>query len=319
MRAPGEAIGSVALECAMDELAHELGIDPLELRLRNEPALDPAKEIPFASRDLERCLREGAASFGWSGRHARPGSHRDARFLVGAGMATAIRPNILQQANARVRLGGNGQATAQLDMTDIGTGSYTVLTQIVAEELEIRSSASLSSSATATFRRPPARAAPSARRAPARRSRMRAGTSARPLSRPPATTRPRRFTAWQPIIFPLMENDLVQAALPTRSPTSCAGAASPSRRKAASRLALSTRSTPSIPTARISSRSASMPIRARRASGATAAPSPSRPHPQPQDRPLAAHRRRGLGNRHRAPRGERDGSAQRRLRQPRPC
>jgi xanthine dehydrogenase YagR molybdenum-binding subunit len=137
MRAPGDAIGSVALECAMDELAHELGMDPLELRLLNEPSLDPAKEIPFASRDLERCLREGAARFGWNERRVRPGSHRDGRFLVGTGMATAIRSNFLQPASARVRLGGNGQATAQLDMTDIGTGTYTILTQIVADELQI--------------------------------------------------------------------------------------------------------------------------------------------------------------------------------------
>lgn len=137
MRAPGEAIGSVALECAMDELAHELGMDPLELRLLNEPRLDPAKEIPFASRDLERCLREGAARFGWEKRHGRPGTQRDGRYLIGTGMAIAIRPNILQPANARVRIGGNGQAVAQLDMTDIGTGSYTILTQIVADELRI--------------------------------------------------------------------------------------------------------------------------------------------------------------------------------------
>lgn len=135
MRAPGEAIGTPTFEAALDELAEQLGLDPLELRLRNEPERDPGSGRPFASRDLERCLREGAERFGWADRPRRPRSRRDGRWLVGYGMASAIRPNLLMEASARVRLGSNGQVVCQLDMTDLGTGTYTILTQIAAEAL----------------------------------------------------------------------------------------------------------------------------------------------------------------------------------------
>lgn len=137
MRAPGEAIGTPTFEAALDELAVQLGLDPLELRLRNQPERDPGKGLPFASRDLERCLREGAGRFGWRDRPRRPRSRRDGRWLVGYGMAAAIRPNLLMESAARVRIGGNGQVVCQLDMTDLGTGSYTILTQIAAESLGV--------------------------------------------------------------------------------------------------------------------------------------------------------------------------------------
>lgn len=135
MRAPGEAIGTPTFEAALDELAEQLGLDPLELRLRNTPERDPGSGRPFASRDLERCLREGAERFGWRDRPRRPRSRRDGRWLIGYGMASAIRPNMLMEGSARVRLGGNGQVVCQLDMTDLGTGSYTILTQVAAETL----------------------------------------------------------------------------------------------------------------------------------------------------------------------------------------
>ena len=131
MRAPGEAVGLLALECAMDELAEKLGIDPIELRLRNEPAEDPERKIPYSTRNLVACLREGAARFGWNERGA-PGSRTDGRWLVGMGVAAATRNNPLKNSEARVRLDPDGVLTVQMAMTDIGTGSYTILTQVAA-------------------------------------------------------------------------------------------------------------------------------------------------------------------------------------------
>ncbi|MGJ7491804.1 molybdopterin cofactor-binding domain-containing protein [Variovorax sp. ZT4R33] len=134
-RAPGEAVGMLALEQAMDELAERLKLDPIELRLRNEPAQDPEKNIPFSSRQLVRCMKEGAERFGWSRRTATPGSLREGRWQVGMGMAAAIRSNYLMDAKCHVALDHQGVLTARMAMTDIGTGSYTVLTQIAAEML----------------------------------------------------------------------------------------------------------------------------------------------------------------------------------------
>jgi xanthine dehydrogenase YagR molybdenum-binding subunit len=135
MRAPGEATGMLALECAMDELAEKLNLDPLELRIRNEPTEDPEKHIPYSSRHLIACLREGARRFGWNKRNPTPGQIRDGRWLVGMGMAAATRGNPLLPSKANVRLAPDGFATVRMAMTDIGTGTYTILTQIAAEML----------------------------------------------------------------------------------------------------------------------------------------------------------------------------------------
>jgi xanthine dehydrogenase YagR molybdenum-binding subunit len=135
MRAPGEAVGLMALECAMDELAEKLNLDPIELRVRNEPSEDPEKHIPFSSRHLIACMQEGARRFGWDKRNPKPGQLRDGRWLVGMGMAAATRGNPLQLSKANVRLGPDGTATVQMAMTDIGTGTYTILAQIAAEML----------------------------------------------------------------------------------------------------------------------------------------------------------------------------------------
>ncbi len=135
MRAPGEAVGLLALECAMDELAEKLALDPIELRVRNEPTEDPEKHIPYSSRHLIPCLQEGARRFGWSRRNAKPGQARDGRWLVGMGVAAASRGNPLQKSSASVRLGPDGVAVVRMAMTDIGTGTYTILTQIAAEML----------------------------------------------------------------------------------------------------------------------------------------------------------------------------------------
>src|ERR1700704_5765164 len=135
MRAPGEAVGLMALECAMDELAEKLDIDPIELRVRNEPVEDPEKHIPYSSRHLIACLQEGARRFGWDKRVTRPGQVRDGRWLVGMGVAAATRGNPLQPSKANVRLGPDGIAVVRMAMTDIGPGTYTILTQIAAEML----------------------------------------------------------------------------------------------------------------------------------------------------------------------------------------
>ena len=137
MRAPGEAPGMLALESAMDELAQRLSIDPIELRIRNEPTEDPERKAPFSQRNLIGCMREGARRFGWNKRKPKPASIRDGRTLIGMGMSAAIRPNLMQVANAAVRMDAVGRVTVWLDMTDIGTGSYTILTQVAAETLGV--------------------------------------------------------------------------------------------------------------------------------------------------------------------------------------
>src|SRR5882672_5467740 len=135
MRAPGEAVGLLALECAMDELAEKLGLDPIELRVRNEPTEDPERRVPYSSRHLIACFQEGARRFGWAKRNPKSGQVRDGRWLVGMGVAAATRGNPLQPSKANVRLGPDGFAIVRMAMTDIGTGSYTILTQIAAEML----------------------------------------------------------------------------------------------------------------------------------------------------------------------------------------
>jgi xanthine dehydrogenase YagR molybdenum-binding subunit len=135
MRAPGEAVGLLALECAMDELAEQLQLDPIELRLRNEPTEDPEKHIPYSSRHLVACLQQGATRFGWARRNPKPGQVTDGRWLVGLGVASATRGNPLQTSKANVRLDANGVATVRMAMTDIGTGTYTILTQIAGDML----------------------------------------------------------------------------------------------------------------------------------------------------------------------------------------
>lgn len=136
-RAPGEAVGLLALECAMDELAHALKVDPVELRLRNEPKEDPERHVPYSTRQLVQCLHEGARRFGWSRRRAAPGQVRDGRWLIGMGMCATTRGNHLMKSRCKVTRGADGIVTVRMAMTDIGTGSYTVFTQIAAEMLGV--------------------------------------------------------------------------------------------------------------------------------------------------------------------------------------
>jgi xanthine dehydrogenase YagR molybdenum-binding subunit len=135
MRAPGDCPGSFAIESAMDELAYELGMDPLELRLRNYAEMDEGEKKPWSSKHLKECYQRGAEMFGWSKRDPKPGSMKDGDMLVGWGMATALYPGNRRPASARARLTPDGRALVQACTQDLGTGSYTVFTQVAADAL----------------------------------------------------------------------------------------------------------------------------------------------------------------------------------------
>ncbi|MDB5364794.1 MAG: xanthine dehydrogenase family protein molybdopterin-binding subunit [Rhodospirillales bacterium] len=135
MRAPGEASGLFALETAMDELAWQLRLDPVELRLRNDPTHDLHSNLPFSSRSLAACLRQGAETFGWSKRRLEPGSWIEDGEQVGYGVAVATYPANYVRASARVRLSANGSATVESATSDMGPGTYTSLAQVAADAL----------------------------------------------------------------------------------------------------------------------------------------------------------------------------------------
>lgn len=138
MRAPGEAPGMMALEIAIDEMAERAGIDPVEFRILNDTQVDPKDpQRPFSRRQLVECLRSGADRFGWSQRNATPGQTRDGEWLVGYGVAAGFRNNLLAPSGARVHLDDVGRVTVETDMTDIGTGSYTIIAQTAAEMLGV--------------------------------------------------------------------------------------------------------------------------------------------------------------------------------------
>ncbi|WP_424893189.1 xanthine dehydrogenase family protein molybdopterin-binding subunit [Streptomyces sp. XH2] len=136
MRAPGEAPGSFALEAALDELAEKCGIDPIELRVRNEPERGPVSGLPFSSRNLIACFREGARRFGWADRDPRPGLRREGRRLIGTGTAAAGFPVMALPSTAAVTAEADGTFTVRIAAADIGTGARTALTQVAADALE---------------------------------------------------------------------------------------------------------------------------------------------------------------------------------------
>ncbi|GAB3425732.1 xanthine dehydrogenase family protein molybdopterin-binding subunit [Massilia solisilvae] len=137
MRAPGEATGTFALEAALDELACQLGIDPVELRLRNYAEHDPEKNLPFSSKSLRQCYETGAERFGWSRRNPQPRSMRDGDKLVGYGMATATYPTRRSPAGASAAIDEEGHVRARSATQDLGTGTYTVMTQVAADALGV--------------------------------------------------------------------------------------------------------------------------------------------------------------------------------------
>ncbi len=136
MRAPGEASGSFALECAMDEMAHVTGMDPLAFRLKNYAETETETDKPFSSKSLRECYAQGAARFGWDKHPLAPRSMQDADGrLLGWGMGTATYPSRLMQAEAKVTLQADGTARVTVATHDLGTGTWTILAQVAAEEL----------------------------------------------------------------------------------------------------------------------------------------------------------------------------------------
>lgn len=135
MRAPGESIGTFALESAIDELAHELRMDPIEVRRINEPTKDPTKDTPFSSRQLMDAYRRGAEKFGWGTRNPEPRSHRDGKWLIGQGVATAYYPYLRMPAKALVRIAADGTAIVQTPACEMGMGTATVQIQHAADRM----------------------------------------------------------------------------------------------------------------------------------------------------------------------------------------
>jgi len=137
MRAPPETPYLFALECAMDELAAALGIDPLDLRRRNDTMTDPVDNLPYTSRSLLQCIDAGAAAFGWDARTPQPGSMRDGDELVGYGYASAFYPAQIAPADARVTLTADGHAIVEVGTHEIGTGIQTVAAQVASDRLGV--------------------------------------------------------------------------------------------------------------------------------------------------------------------------------------
>lgn len=136
MRAPGESVGTFALECAVDELAVQLGIDPIELRIRNEPDKDPAEGKPFSARHIVQAWRDGAERFGWAARHPSPASVRDGEWLIGMGCATGTYPyHRMPGGAARITLSKDGRARVEIAAHEMGMGTATAQTQVTAERL----------------------------------------------------------------------------------------------------------------------------------------------------------------------------------------
>ncbi len=137
MRAPGETPGLFALESALDELSYAVNVDPVEMRVRNHAANDPASGLPFSSKHLLECYREGARLFGWEKRTPEPRSMRAGHELVGYGMATATYPAMAGETEVRVRADGSGGVTVECATHDLGTGMYTIIAQVAADTLGI--------------------------------------------------------------------------------------------------------------------------------------------------------------------------------------
>ncbi len=138
MRAPGEAPGMMALEIAIDEMAEALDMDPVQFRVINDTQVDPTDPSrPFSRRRFVECLQTGARHFGWDKRDPKPGARREGQWLIGLGVASAFRNNLVTKSAARVRLDATGRVIVETDMTDIGTGSYTIIAQTAAEMLGV--------------------------------------------------------------------------------------------------------------------------------------------------------------------------------------
>jgi xanthine dehydrogenase YagR molybdenum-binding subunit len=137
MRAPGESSGSFALESAMDELSYALKMDPIDLRLKNYAETDPSRNLPWSSKSLRECYQQGAERFGWKARNPQPGSMKNGDLLVGWGMATSTYPTNRSQATCKAIIYPDGSVVMQAGTQDIGTGTYTVMSQVAAQQLGV--------------------------------------------------------------------------------------------------------------------------------------------------------------------------------------
>lgn len=137
MRAPGEASGTYGLEAAMDEMAYTLKMDPVEFRLKNYAETDPEENKPWSSKSLRECYREGAERFGWNKRSLEPRSMQDGHVLVGWGMASSVYPTRRSASNASARLNADGTFSVDAGSQDLGTGTYTIMTQVAAESFGV--------------------------------------------------------------------------------------------------------------------------------------------------------------------------------------
>ncbi len=137
VRGPGELAGLMVFESAVDQLAEKLGIDPVELRIKNDTDYDPGNDKPLSDRRLNDCLREGADRFGWADRPTAPASRRDGRWLIGYGVAPSMRGHFQTSADVLVRIDPDGWVVVRSDMTDIGTGTYTIVAQVAAAALGV--------------------------------------------------------------------------------------------------------------------------------------------------------------------------------------
>jgi xanthine dehydrogenase YagR molybdenum-binding subunit len=137
VRAPGELPGLLVFESALDELAEKLGMDPVELRIKNDTDIDPELNLPLSGRRLADCLRDGAQRFGWDQRPMTPASRRDGRWLIGYGVASSMRAHFQGPTEVKVRIEPQGRVLVQTDMTDIGTGTYTIAAQVAAAGLGV--------------------------------------------------------------------------------------------------------------------------------------------------------------------------------------
>ena len=137
MRGPGAVTGAFALECAIDELAEQLSMDPIELRLRNEPEQDDSKDLPFSTRRLADCFRQGAQAFGWSRRNPQPRTLREGDLLIGTGMAAALYHVVRNESSASARINADGTVDVFAAASDIGPGTYTSMSQLAADTLGV--------------------------------------------------------------------------------------------------------------------------------------------------------------------------------------
>jgi xanthine dehydrogenase YagR molybdenum-binding subunit len=137
MRAPGECPGAFAIECAMDELSYALGIDPIKLRLINYAEKDESENLPWSSKSLKEAYEKGAAHFGWEKRKPQPGSMKNGKLLVGWGMATATHPTHRMKTSAKLEMKQDGGVIVRCGTQDIGTGTYTIMSQVAADTLGV--------------------------------------------------------------------------------------------------------------------------------------------------------------------------------------